>query len=189
MYSVRPIMMHFALWGLLAPLFLLELRALSQLNATIALQDRSRVRTVLAAVTEDRHGSRGPEIRYEFQVAGWGEQFRAMNTAGWGEAWIPISEEAWREVGRQRQIMVVYLPESPAANQPIGRVGYPIGDSAFAWALFLLADLAWLFETAGIIRNYLRCQTLAERREERRLRFWRTVRLPTATERYQRLVP
>jgi hypothetical protein len=186
-FTVRPVVLHFALWVLLAPLFLLEARALEQLAQTLALQDTARIRRTLAEVTAERSGPSGPEIRYQFTIAGRTERFAAMNTAGWGEPWVPLSPAAWERAHRQNGLVeVVYLPENPAANQPVARAGYPIGDSAFSWSLFLIVDLIWLVETTLMIRNFLRCQTAAERREACRMRFWRTAQLPTAIDRYAR---
>jgi hypothetical protein len=107
-----------------------------------------------------------------------------MNTSGWGETWVPVTNEVWAQAQRGERITVRYLPEAPSANQPAGRVGYPIGDSAFAWGLFVLVDLAWLAESTLMVVNYVRCQVAAERREDLQIRFWRTARRPTAIEQY-----
>jgi hypothetical protein len=179
MFTIRPIMLHFVLWVVLAPLFVLEAQALDQLLQTMALQDALRVRMALAEVTAERVGTRGPELRYEFWAAG-GQRVAAMNTSGWGETWIPVSDETWQHAQQHKQINVIYLPEHPEANQPIGRVGSPIGDSAFSWGFFLLADLVWLAETIMIAANFLRCQIAAERRIPTRIRFWRTIPVPVS---------
>jgi hypothetical protein len=188
MFTIRPVLAHFALWLMLAPLFFFEAQALDQLLHTIALQDPQRVRIVQAEVTDQRQGSRGYELRYQFRLAGVAEPFQAMNTSGWGEVWIPVTPEVWAAAARGEPIQVAYLPEHPAANQPVGRVGYPIGDSAFSWALFVLVDLIWIVETCMIVINFQRCLAAVERREEFRGRFWRSQRLPTAIERYARSV-
>jgi hypothetical protein len=188
MFTVRPVLGHFLLWLALAPLFFFEAQALDQLFQTIALQDSNRVRFVQAEVTDQRHGSRGYELRYQFQVAGSDQTFHAMNTSGWGEVWIPVTHEVWAAAARGEPIRVAYLPEHPAANQPVGRVGYPIGDSAFSWVLFVLVDLIWLAETCFLVINFQRCLAAVERREEFRGRFWRSQRLPTAIEHYARSV-
>ncbi|GEM_PF-1945438 len=183
MFTIRPIILHFALWVLLAPLFILEAQALDQLLQTMALQDSLHVRTALAEVTAERLSVRGPELRYEFQSVS-GQRISAMNTSGWGETWIPVSLETWQHAQQHKQIEVIYLPERPQANQPVGRVGSPIGDSAFSWGFFLLIDLVWVAETIMIAANFLRCQIAAERRQPTRVRFWRTVPVPTAIDKY-----
>jgi hypothetical protein len=163
------------IWLLFAPLFLLEARALLQLQHALALQDGQRVEHAIAHVTAERVGSRGPEIRYEFQLRGHATRIPAMNTSGWGETWIPISSDVWQRIQQgNRSVEVVYLPEAPEANQPVGRVGYPIGDSVFSWSMFVIFDMIWLFETLQLIRNYARALTNAERRVRTRLRFWRS---------------
>ncbi len=185
-YTVRPLVHHFALWVLLAPIFLFEAQALEQLVGVVALQDAGHTRAAVARVEELRDGARGPEVRYSFSAPGRPERFTSLGTAGWGETWVPLSEEAARQAASGR-LMVLYLPESPAINQPLGRAGHPIGDSALSWALFLAADLAWAAESLMIVLNFQRCLAAAERREERRLRFWRTAPLPTAVDRYRGL--
>jgi hypothetical protein len=175
-YKVRPVLRDLAIWILLAPLFVLEARAFDQVRQTWALQDAGRVQHVLATVTAERAGARGPEVRYTFMLGDRRRSYVAMNTAGWGEAWVPISNEAWKRITqRAGQIDVMYLPEAPEANQPIGRVGYPLGDSAFGWAMFAIFDFIWLFETSQLARNYVRALVAAERRERLRIRFWRTL--------------
>lgn len=188
MFTIRPIILHFGLWVLLAPLFIVEIQALDQLLYTIALQDAQRVRVAFADVTAARLSSRGPELRYQFQTSASSEPIAAMNTSGWGETWIPVSNETWHQAQKQQQIRVLYLPEKPQANQPVGRVGSPIGDSAYSWGLFLIVDLLWIAETVMIARNFLHCQTAAERRVPTRMRFWQTVAVPTAIERYTQIV-
>jgi hypothetical protein len=186
-FSVRPVAVHFLVWLILAPLAVFEMRALEQLRQTIALQEQLHVGVALADVIDQRLSARGPEVRYEFRVAGRMTSVPAMNTSGWGKAWIPISKEAWDEMlDEGGRIPVRYLPENPEANQPVGRVGSPIGDSMLSWALFLFVDIIWAVELTVVVINYLRCQVAAERREGCRLRFWQTVRQPSAIERYTR---
>lgn len=186
MYTVRPIAHHFVFWLLLAPLFLLEARALEQLAQTLALQDGTHTRTVLADITAHHMGSRGPEIRYQFQVQGSTERYTEMNTAGWGVTWVPVSAEAWAAAEQSGKIPVKYLPEDPRANQPVERLGHPIGDSLFSWIVFLFVDLIWLFETCVMLSNYVRCLVAAERRQPARLRFWKSRQLPSVLERHYR---
>ena len=57
MFHIRPVIPHFILWTVLAPFFLLELRALEQLQQTLALQEGLRVHIVMAEVTAQRHRS------------------------------------------------------------------------------------------------------------------------------------
>jgi hypothetical protein len=186
MFRIRPIIPHFLLWMLLAPFFLLELRALEQLQQTLMLQEGQYVATTLAEITAQRMGTHGPEVQYQFHTAGADESIGPMNTSGWGETWVPVSESAWQEAQDTGQISVAYLPSYPQANQPLGRVGSPVGDSIFSWLLFLALDLVWLAESLVIIRNYLRSQVAAERRLHSRIRFWHTDALPSAHERYLR---
>ncbi|HEU5085827.1 MAG TPA: hypothetical protein VFT99_00230 [Roseiflexaceae bacterium] len=174
-YTVRPVVRDFVIWLLLAPLFFFEAQALTQLQYTLELQNQARVARALADVTATRMSARGPEIRYEFQV-GNGARIRAMNTSGWGDTWVPISRDAWQRLQDSGdRIEVIYLPDAPQANQPVGRAGYPIGDSAFGWTMFALLDLVWLAETVQLVRNYARALANAERREPIRQRFWRAV--------------
>lgn len=182
MFHIRPVIPHFILWTVLAPFFLLELRALEQLQQTLALQEGLRVHIVMAEVTAQRHRAPAHEVRYQFRTAGRSEAVEPMNTAGWGETWVPVNDAAWNEARTTGRIRVAYLPENPQANQPLGRAGSPIGDSAFSWLLFLALDLVWLTESAIMIRNYLRSQTAAERRQISTMRFWRTAESPAAHE-------
>ena len=158
-YTIRPVLRDFVVWLLLAPLFFFEAQALTQLQYTLELQNGARVTRALADVTATRMSARGPEIRYEFQV-GNGAPIPAMSTSGWGDTWVPISRDAWQRLqDNGGRIEVVYLPDAPQANQPIGRTGYPM----------------WLVESVQLVRNYARALANAERRKPVRQRFWRAV--------------
>jgi hypothetical protein len=177
MFSVRPIPQHFVLWVLLAPLFLVEIYALREFLQLLALQDASRTQQAQAQIIDWRASSVGPEVRYQFHVDGNPQEYTAtsINTLG-GTAWVPITQAAWQRARQHGQhVMVTYLRDNPWVNQPDGRLGSPLGDSFLAWALFLVFDLLWIAETIWIVRNYAICQAAAERREARRIRFWRSV--------------
>jgi hypothetical protein len=177
MFAVRPIPQHFILWVLLAPLFLVETYALREFLQLLALQDASRTGQAQAQITDWRASIDGIEIRYQFHVDGSPQEYTAtsINVFG-GAVWVPISREAWQRARQQgQQVTVTYLRNNPWINQPNGRVGSPLGDSFLAWILFLVFDMLWIAETIWIVRNYMLCQAAAERREARRMRFWRSV--------------
>ncbi len=177
MFTVRPILHHFILWLLLAPLFLVEAYALREFLQLLALQDPSRTQQVQAQVTAWRSGADGIEVRYQFHLDGNPQQYTAtsINAFG-GTVWVPINQQVWQRARQHGQhVMVTYLRNNPWINQPNGRVGSPLSDSFLAWVLFLVFDLLWIAETMWIVRNYVLCQAAAERREERHMRFWRSV--------------
>lgn len=164
---------------------MLEWRAFTQLQYALRLKNESRIAYTMAQVINQRMSTEGPVIRYSFQIPGRGEVFEAMRTSGWGDAWVPISETAWQQAQQDNgHILVAYIPEHPEANEPIGRAGNPIGDSAFSWAFFALVDLLWLADSWVMLRNYSRCLQYSERRVPIRMSFWKSVALPTATEQY-----
>lgn len=177
MFSVRPIVQHFILWILLAPLFLAEAYALREFLQVLALQDANRTEHVQAQVIDWRADVNGTEVRYQFQLDGSSQQYMAtsMNALG-GAVWVPISQQVWEHARQQGQhLTVTYLRDNPWINQPDGRIGSPISDSFLAWGLFLVFDLLWVAEALWIMRNYLVCQAAAERREPLQIRFWRSV--------------
>ncbi|MFO7169285.1 MAG: hypothetical protein DIU80_014770 [Chloroflexota bacterium] len=172
MFVLRPIPHHFVIWLLLAPLLLMEVYTLDSFLRLVALQDASRARTALAEVVEHRSGSRGPEIRYRFGVAGSPATYHARSPLSSSSQWVPISPAAWEQAQRTGSIPVRYLPEDPWTNQPAGRVGHPVADSFCLWGLFLIFDLIWVAESYLIARNFARCLAMVERREPYRTRFW-----------------
>jgi len=175
-FAVRPVVWHFAWWLLLAPLLLLELRALQNLEEQLALNDRQRTQYVRAVVTGQRGGTQAM-VRYRFELPGDVTLYSATDIIGRRELWMPIDPAAVPRIRREQRIDVAYLPENPWANQPAGRTGNPVADGIAGWLLFLLLDLVWLGETFLLARNFLRCTTAAERQQPVRLRFWRSVRL------------
>ena len=177
MFSVRPVLQHFVLWLLLAPLFLAEAYALREFLQLLALQDTSRTQQVQAQIIAWRIGANGTEVRYQFQLDGSPQQYTAtsMNAFG-GTVWVPISQQVWQRARQQgHRLTVTYLRDNPWINQPDGRIGSPISDGFLAWGLFLVFDLLWIAEAIWIVRNYLLCQAAAERRESRQMRFWRSM--------------
>lgn len=176
MFAVRPVFWHFIWWMLLAPLLLVELRALDGLRETLALRDAERARSVVAEVTEQRQSGIEHVIRYRFRLAGDPTWYSATDMFGRRDLWVPLEEQRAQQARRARMITVNYLPENPWANEPQGRAGNPVADSVASWLLFLLVDLLWLAETFLIARNYLHCQVAAERQQPARMRFWRSIR-------------
>ncbi|HWQ14828.1 MAG TPA: hypothetical protein VNL77_18660 [Roseiflexaceae bacterium] len=177
MFVLRPILHHFLIWLLLAPLLLVEMYSLDALLRVVALQDEGRARVVLAEVVEQRRGADGPEVRYRFTLPGHPEQYFARGPLG-GRVWAPITEAAWRQTQRDGALRVRYLPEDPWANQPEGRAGHPVADSFCMWGLFVVFDLIWLAESVTILRNFAHCQAMVERRRPHRARFWESRHVP-----------
>lgn len=176
MFSVRPVVWHFIWWLILAPLLLLELRALDSLREQIALYDSERIQRVRAEVTGQRDEGVRAMVRYRFVLSGDPTTYSASDMVGRHELWIPVEPAALPRIEREKRIEVAYLPENPWVNQPINRSGNPVADGVAGWLLFVLLDLVWVGETFLIVRNFLRCTTAAERRQPIRMRFWRSVR-------------
>ena len=176
-FVIRPVLHHFLLWIMLAPIFLLEAHALHMLTQTMELQNTNRTRQVTANVVDYRMRASGPQVRYEFSLPNDSTVYTPKGSSGLGTPWIPITKEAWQE-SQQRNgaIPVRYLADNPHVSQPIGRVGYPVIDSLMHWAVFMLFDLVWLSELFMIVRNFLRSQVAVERRMVQRFRFWEVRR-------------
>ena len=173
MYTVRPIVPHFLLWLVLAPLFLVEFRVFEELLEKRALVDPARVQHAVAEITDVREGADGGDVRYRFQVPGDGHWYGASDLLGQRSVWTPITREARDQAhGQGQRLAVAYLPENPWANRLRGQAGDPLAGSIASWAFFLTFDLLWLYESFVLVHNYVRCQTLAERRQTARLRFW-----------------
>lgn len=177
MFAVRPVIWHFLWWALLAPLLLLELRALHELEQQLALRDGMRVEHVLATVTGYRNNGPNAMIRYHFQRAGDSMVYSPTDLIGRRDLWMPVDSAVGLQARREKTIDVTYLVENPWANQPRGRIGNPVADGFAGWVLFLLVDLAWVGETFLIVRNFLRCLLAAERQQPVRMRFWRSIRV------------
>ncbi|MEN9937902.1 MAG: hypothetical protein RLZZ387_4481 [Chloroflexota bacterium] len=178
MFVLRPVPHHFAIWLLLAPLLLVEMYTLDALQRVVVLQSPGHARTALAEIVERRDGAQGPEVRYRFRVPGREEQYFARGAIGGGGVWVPISQAALADATQRGELRVVYLPEDPWTNQPVGRLGHPVADSFCLWGLFLLFDLVWVAESFVIARNYVRAQAMVERRTPHRARFWESRRIP-----------
>lgn len=172
MFVLRPVPHHFLVWLLLAPLLLVEVYALDAFTRVIALQDPARARIVLAEVVEQRDGAQGPEIRYQFRLPGAEQPYFARGMFAPTSQWVPISAAVWANAARRGTVEVAYLPEDPWTNQLLGRQGYPVADSFCLWAVFLVFDLVWLFESFVVVRNFVHTQAMVERRTPHRVRFW-----------------
>ena len=173
MYTVRPIIPHFLLWIALAPLFFVEFQVFEDLLEKRALTDPARVRHAMAEITDAREGADGGDVRFRFQVPGDGHWYTASDILGQSNIWTPLTREAHDEaLANGKRLDVAYLPENPWANRLSGQAGDPIAGSVASWAFFLTFDLLWLYECFVLLRNYARCQILAERRQPARLRFW-----------------
>jgi hypothetical protein len=172
-YTVRPILSHFLLWLALAPLFVVEFRVFEELLERRALVDPARVRHSMAEITDTREGADGGDVRFRFQVPGDGHWYTAADMLGQTNVWTPITRETRdAAIAGGQRLDVAYLPENPWANRLSGQAGDPIAGSIASWAFFLTFDLLWVYESFVLLRNYVRCQTLAERRQPARLRFW-----------------
>lgn len=176
MFAVRPVVWHFVWWLVLAPLLLLELRALQNLQDQLALNDPQQAQHVRAHVTGERSGT-PTMVRYSFELPGDATSYSATDMIGRRELWMPVDPAIAAHISGEKALDVIYLPGNPWVNQPAGRTGNPVADGIAGWVLFLLIDLVWAGETFLIARNYLRCTLAAERREPVRMRFWRTVRV------------
>jgi hypothetical protein len=172
-YTVRPIVPHFLLWLALAPLFLVEFRVFEELLERRALVDPARVRHAVAEIVDTRESANGGDVRFRFQVPGDGHWYSGSDLLGQRGTWTPITREAREHaLANGQRLDVAYLPENPWANRLSGQAGDPLAGSIASWAFFLIFDLLWLYESFVLLRNYVRCQTLAERRQPARLRFW-----------------
>lgn len=173
MYTVRPILPHFLLWLILAPLFLVEFRVFDELLEKQALTDPAHTRHAVAEITDVRASANGGDVRFRFQVPGDGHWYSASDMLGQRNVWTPLSRAARDEaLAKGQHIDVAYLPENPWANRLEGQAGNPLAGSVASWAFFVVFDLVWLYESFVLVRNYVRCQVLAERRQPARLRFW-----------------
>lgn len=174
MFTIRPVFRHFVLWLVLAPIILLEIKALARVFDLLALQQSQGARHTIAEVIDYREGPTMVEIRYRFQIPGDPNAYTATDVIGRTDLWIPISQRIGQAVQAQRQIQVTYLPHNPWINIPEGRLGRILEDSAAIWVMFLIFDLVWFTETFILLRNFKRCIVAAERRQPVRMRFWRT---------------
>ncbi|NOK60012.1 MAG: hypothetical protein GFH27_549291n205 [Chloroflexi bacterium AL-W] len=179
-FVIRPVLHHFILWIVLAPIFFLEAHALHMLTQTMALQNTNRTREIIAEVVDSRMRASGPQIRYQFSLPDDTTRYTPIGSSGLSKTWIPVTQEVWQETQqRNGTVPVVYLADNPHVSQPVGRVGYPVVDSLLHWAVFLVFDLVWLTEMFIIIRNFLRSQAAVERRMVQRFRFWEVRRRHT----------
>ncbi len=178
MFVVRPVVQHFIWWALLAPLLLLELRALHNLQETLALQDSSRSRRVTASIVDHKDNGARPVVRYEFQVPNDQTRYSAADTFGRRNLWMAVSDETLaKALASNRKLDVVYLADKPWINMPIGHTGNAVVDGFAGWLLFLIVDLLWLGETAMIAINFRRCLLAAERQQPYKVRFWQSLRV------------
>lgn len=175
MFVVRPVLRHFLLWLLLAPLILVEMRALHLFTQALELQDSQRVEWAQATIVDHRIRSDGPQIRYQFRLPNNSTMYHAVGLAGFNARWVPITEKVWEQAQQSRVITVAYLPENPWANQPVGQE-FLVENSFVTWTVFLIFDLIWLAEMGFIVRNFFAAQTAAERQIPQRFRYWRSVR-------------
>jgi hypothetical protein len=175
LYVVRPIVRHFAGWVLLALLVLFEARAFQALANEFALHDPDRIARSVAQVTASRNESGDVEIQYRFQVGNNATWYSATDLTGRQNLWIAVTAPAWAEItGRNGLVEVVYLPQNPWANEPVGRAGDPIRDSVGMWLMILMVDAYSVYEGVQVVRQFVRCRDAAERGEPCRSRYWET---------------
>lgn len=175
MFVVRPVPHHFLLWLLLAPLILVEIRALHLFTQALELQDAQHVQWAQATIVDHRIRSDGPQIRYQFWTPNDSTIYHPVGLAGFTARWVPITEQVWEQAQRSGSITVAYLPDNPWANQPVGQE-FLVENSFVTWTVFLIFDLIWLTEMGFIVRNFFAAQTAAERQIPQRFRYWRSVR-------------
>lgn len=178
MVVLRPIPHHFVVWLLLAPVLLIEFLALDGLVRTMQLQDPQQVQRATAQIIEQRQTSAGVEVRYTFVVPESGARVSPRGLLQ-NIAWVPIETSVWQAAQvDDGQIAIVYLPEDPSFSQPIGRRGSALFDRAMLWMVFLIVDLAWIYESFIMVQNFWHAQADRERGHVVRRRFWRTKRRP-----------
>jgi hypothetical protein len=176
MFVVRPIWKHLLFWVLLAPLLLVESRALGEFLDKLALRDPSRSRQCIAEVTEHRGGEKDNiQIRYHFQIPGDPQQYSASDMTGRRNLWISITPATWEKVLQDNnRVSIGYLLSNPWVNEPVGIAGTPVVDSLFGWGLILAFDVFWAFETYLVVKTFRICRVAADERRECITRFWET---------------
>ena len=180
MFVVRPILSHFSILLLIAPIFAGELYVGHWLYQMWELQTASHFETTMAEVTT--YGTWGDAwgIKYHFQVPGDTNIYGAQSI-NYRDTWMPITNEAYEQIQQQSgKIAVKYLAHDPWLNQPIGRQGTPLTDGLLSWSCIVPFNLIGLVELFILARNYLRCRAAAERQTALRVRFWesKNIALP-----------
>ena len=180
MYTVRPILKDFILWTLLMPLFLLEGKALSRFLDEFALNNPENRNQIIAEIYDYREGNdNNIDIQYRFKLEGNPQQYSAFDDflGKRYNLWRPISLETWEAIKESRVIEVYYLKENPWINEPVDVAGVPLLDSFAGWAVILIYDLYWVYETYHIFKNYRRSQRDSEEGREKKYRYWKSQEL------------
>lgn len=142
---------------LTSPIFLAISPSIQSAKDQSMLRDVKKFQTTSAEVMQTReapgtHG--GFQARYRFQVASHPGWFTCTDSFGRSDLWSKLSHRDEDKINQgSRVIMVKYLPQNPAANEPYDLVGNPYADDITGAGLVLFLSTLWGLVGIGLVRS------------------------------------